>query len=133
MSAALGKGEEHVKNANVWILGLMVLCLCTAKVSLAEENEKEGDKIALDQVPADVKAAAEKSVPGFAATSAEKETKNGAVVYELKGTANGKTIEVKVGADGKVSTSKEGDDDKDEGKGKHHGHKHGEDKEKGEK
>jgi hypothetical protein len=61
-------------------------------------------------IPAAVKAAAEKAVPGLVITEAEVETQNGSTVYELEGTAGGKKCEVKVRADGEVVRVKsEGD------------------------
>ena len=98
-----------MKKTAALVLGLVAVAFLTAPASMAAEgNEKgKGEKIALDQVPAPVKAAAEKAVPGFTLTDAEKETKDGAVIYELKGTVGDKTYKVKVGADGTVIKSKE--------------------------
>ena len=53
-------------------------------------------------VPANILAAAKSSVPGFAMTSYDTDTDNGAKVYELDGTANGRKCEVKVDSTGKV-------------------------------
>jgi uncharacterized membrane protein YkoI len=53
-------------------------------------------------VPSNILAAAQAKVPGFAMTSYDTDTDNGAKVYELDGTANGRKCEVKVDATGKV-------------------------------
>ena len=108
-----------MKHFGLCLLSLMVFGLCASRTTVAEENEQE-EKIGLDKVPAEVKAAAEKAVPGFTATEAEKETKKGVVVYELDGTVNGKKYEVKVDANGAVLKSGEDkEDDEGEKKGQH--------------
>jgi len=53
-------------------------------------------------VPANILAAAQAKVPGFAMTSYDTDTDNGRKVYDLDGTANGRKCEVKVDANGKV-------------------------------
>jgi uncharacterized membrane protein YkoI len=53
-------------------------------------------------VPANILAAAQAKVPGFAMTSYDCDTNNGRKVYELDGTANGRKCEIKVDASGKV-------------------------------
>ncbi len=53
-------------------------------------------------VPANILAAAQAKVPGFAMTSYDCDTDNGRKVYDLDGTANGRKCEVKVDANGKV-------------------------------
>ena len=53
-------------------------------------------------VPANILAAAQAKVPGFAMTSYDTDTDNGRMVYDLDGTANGRKCEVKVDANGKV-------------------------------
>ena len=120
-----------MKHFSLSLLAFLVLGLCSSRITLAEE---EGEKIALDKVPAEVKAAAEKAVPGITLTEAEKETKKGVVVYELDGTANGKKYEIKVDASGKVLKSGEDkEDDKDEDKKEGKKHKKHEKSESGEK
>ena len=87
------------------------------KEKKGKENEKEDgkdEKVALDQLPAAVKAAAEDAVKGIVLTEAEKETKNGVVIYEIDGKAGGKEYELKIAADGKVlKVKEEKNDDKD--------------------
>jgi hypothetical protein len=53
-------------------------------------------------VPANILAAAKSSVPGFAMSSYDTDTDNGRKVYDLEGTANGRKLEIKVDATGKV-------------------------------
>ena len=110
-------------------LGALVAAFLIVPSAMAEEKEKKGkesdEKVALDQVPAAVKAAAEQAVKDIQLTEAEKETKKGVVIYELKGKVGDKTYEIKVGADAKVIKVKEakkddkeedGDDDDDDDK-----------------
>ena len=54
-----------------------------------------------------VKAGAAKAVPGITLTKAEKETKGDVSVYELDGTANGKSYEIKLKPDGSLVKVKE--------------------------
>jgi len=53
-------------------------------------------------VPANILAAAQAKVPGFAMSSYDTDTDNGRKVYDLEGTANGRKLEIKVDATGKV-------------------------------
>jgi hypothetical protein len=53
-------------------------------------------------VPANILAAAQARVPGFAMTSYDTDTDNGRMVYELDGTAYGRECEIKVDSSGKV-------------------------------
>jgi len=93
------------------------------KTSCAKAADDDGDDdeqdVALDQVPAAVKAAALGAVPGLALKEAERETEHGAIVYTLEGTANGHVYEIEVTADGKVTEveqkAKDDDDGDDDG------------------
>ena len=80
-----------------------------------DDDEDEGDDdeqaIALDQVPAAVRKAAEAAVPGFVITSAETETEEGALHYCLEGTAGGEAVEVEVSTDAKVLEIERGEDE----------------------
>ena len=67
-----------------------------------EEDEEEEQAIALDQVPADVLAAARAALPGAVFTSAEVETEDGQLVYCLEGHLDAEAVEVEVAADGRV-------------------------------
>src|SRR5262245_49248706 len=78
--------------------------------ALAESGESE-ESVALDSVPADVRSAAAGAVAGIVFSKAERETENGATVYTLCGTANGKCYEVEVSAAGKVLEVEDGDCD----------------------
>lgn len=84
--------------------------------SADDEDGDEGDeqRIALDQLPAAVKKAAEAAVPGLALKSAETETEQGVLHYCLEGTAGGEKVEVEVSPDGKVLEVERGDEDEDE-------------------
>jgi len=102
---------------SIRLAACLVLALAVAGSALCAEK-KQDEKIPLADVPAAVKDAAVKAVDGLTLTEAEKEVKNGAVVYELKGTASGKEYEVKVSADGKVLKTEEEKGEKEEKAGK---------------
>lgn len=90
-----------------------------AKVAATEDDEDDGEEegdedIALDQVPASVKKAAEAAVPGFVLKEAEKETEKGVQIYSLEGTAGGEAVEIEVSTDGKVLEVERGEDGEDE-------------------
>jgi len=98
---------------------LVVMCLAAmlaAHVAPATCRAAEKTEVAipLDQVPEAVKAAAVAAVKGLVLEKAEKETKNGVVTYDVEGTANGKKMEVKVSAEGKVIEIEDADDDDDD-------------------
>jgi hypothetical protein len=110
-----------VDKLSIRLAACLVLALAMASSALCAEKEKgkkQDEKVALDQVPAAVKDASVKAVASLTLTEAEKEVKNGAVVYELKGTASGKEYEVKVSADGKVLKAEEEKGEKEEKAGK---------------
>ena len=70
-----------------------------------EEGEEGGEEegIAIDKLPAGISQAALAAAPGFTAVKAQRAmTKDGAVVYVLMGTMDGKPAAVAIGADGKV-------------------------------
>ncbi len=81
-----------------------------------DEDARDDDEqaIALDQVPAAIKKAAEAAVPGFVLVSAETETEEGALHYCLEGTAGGESVEVELGTDAKVLEIERGEDDEDD-------------------
>ena len=95
----------------------------TSDGTLAETVELDADEgeveVPLDQVPEAVKAAALAAMPGIVFSEAEREMENGVLVYELKGTVDGKEYEIEVSADGKVIEIEEedGDDDGDDDDG----------------
>ena len=77
--------------------------------------EADGETvIALDKVPAAVRTAGEKAVPGLVITRVERDVEDGVVMYDVLGTAKGKTFEVEVTADGKVLEIEEEDDEDDD-------------------
>jgi len=81
-----------------------------------KENEK---KVAVADLPAPVTAAVKKAVPDGTITSAEVETEDGVNRYELKVSADGKTLKFKVNEDGtnlKEKSAKDDDDDDKDGK-----------------
>ena len=80
-----------------------------------EDGEDDDEQpIALDQVPAAVKKAAEAAVPGLVLKKAETETEEGALHYCLEGTADGEAVEVEVSTDGKVLEVERGEEEDDD-------------------
>lgn len=81
----------------------------------AEEEDEDDDEnevlLAVDEIPAAIKAAATKAVPGLVVQEAERETEDGELVYCVHGTADGEFYEVEVSAAGKVLEIEEDDDD----------------------
>jgi len=105
-----------VKKIAAVVCGLLVAALLAAPARGAEnEKGKQDEKIALDQLPAAVKAAAEQAVKGIVLTEAEKATKKGEVIYEVAGKVGDKEYEIKISADGKVLKVEEADKE-EEGK-----------------
>ncbi|NOT30577.1 MAG: hypothetical protein HOP15_09045 [Planctomycetes bacterium] len=79
-----------------------------------DEQDENDQELALDQVPAAIKQAAEAAVPGFVLVSAETETEKGARHYCLVGTAGGESVEIELGTDGKVLEIERGEADEDD-------------------
>lgn len=88
----------------------------TARDDDDDEGEEEDEQdVALDQVPAAIKAAALAAVPGLVLTGAEKETEEGSLRYCLEGTAGGESVEVEVNAsDNQVVEIERGEDEEDD-------------------
>jgi len=78
---------------------------------IAEEME-----IALQATPAAALAAIQRAVPGGSVTKVTKETEGGKITYEAEVVLNGKTLEVKVAADGSA-VAEESEEKEHEGKG----------------
>lgn len=67
-----------------------------------------GEKITLDQVPAEVRTTIEKEVQKGKLGKIERESKHDRTIYEVEYTASdGKAYEIKVGEDGKLLSKKE--------------------------
>lgn len=80
----------------------------------ADEQDENDQVLALDQVPATIKQAAEAAVPGFVLVSAETETEEGARHYCLEGQAGGQSVEIELSTDGKVLEIERGEADDDD-------------------
>lgn len=78
-----------------------------------DDGEEEEEDVALADVPANVKKAAEAAVPGIVLKSAERETEDGVSLYSLAGTVAGEAVEIEVSVDGKVLEIERGEDDDD--------------------
>ena len=112
----------------VWS-SVLVIVGCSqveSRASIGAARRSGGDTaVALADVPAHVKEAALKAVPGLVLTKAETEVENGVTIYDLTGTAGGKEHEVEVTANGTVQEIESGDDDCGDG------HEHGDDDDDG--
>jgi hypothetical protein len=83
----------------VSITGLALLGL----LMVPARSDEERQKVDLGSLPAAVREAADKAVPGAKWEKAFKETEKGKVIYEIKGDdAKGRDVEVEITADGKV-------------------------------
>ncbi len=116
--------------STLWILGLLIGFVATgcydsaiavddtrsvvAMAAVDADSDDGEEKIPLDQVPADVKNAAQAALPGLVLEEAERETEDGTVVYSLEGRADGEEYEFEVSAAGKVLEVERDDDDDDD-------------------
>jgi len=91
---------------------LIVVCLAAcASIGRAFDDD---ESIALSEVPAKVKEAAQNAVDGIVLTESEVEEEDGQLVYELEGKVDGKEYEIEVTADGQVLEIEEEDEDDDD-------------------
>ncbi|MDP6523051.1 MAG: PepSY domain-containing protein [Kiritimatiellia bacterium] len=81
---------------------LMITVVTLAGCATFEDLFEKEQEIELSAVPAAALNAAKGAVKGIVLTEAEMEEEDGQVLYELEGTANGKTYEIEVTAEGKV-------------------------------
>ena len=116
--------------STAWILGLLIGLVVTGcydsatavdgtrpvvDMAAVDADSDDGEEeIPLDQVPANVKNAAQAVLPGLVLKEAEREIKDGTVVYSLQGTADGGEYEVEVSAAGKVLEIEKENDDEDD-------------------
>ena len=94
-----------MKNLNTLLVATatVLVSACTSPKNCGTScASKSSAACSSSAVPANILAAAQARVPGFAMTSYDTDTDNGRKVYELNGTANGRKCEVKVDATGKV-------------------------------
>ncbi len=97
----------------VTVVSAFVLVALAARVGWAGKRKKE-EKVTIDQVPAAVKATILKEAKGAKIKEIEKETKKGKTIYEAEFVVDGKEIEIKVAADGKLLSREVEDDDDDD-------------------
>ena len=96
------------------LAAILVLALGVSGVWAGEGGKEKEVKVPLAELPAAVKEAAAKAVPGIVLTEAEKIVKGGQVLYyEVEGKANGKEYEIKITPEGKVLKVEQDDDDDD--------------------
>lgn len=93
----------------IGILSITVVVGLAGCATIDDLFEKE-EEVALSEVPAPAIAAAKGAVKGIVLVEAEVEKEDGQTVYELEGTANGKTYEIEVTAEGKVLEVEQDDD-----------------------
>jgi len=98
------------------VVGLFAVLCCGGCCALKEK----GEKVTLDQVPPAVKATILEAAKGATVEKIKKEGKDDKVVYEAKcKTADGKKMEIKVDASGKlISNEMKGEKEKGKEKGK---------------
>jgi uncharacterized membrane protein YkoI len=89
------------------------LAFCLTACTTYGERATTERSIAVADLPANIRAAAEKAVPGIVIEEAEVETENGVDVYEVEGGANGKEYEIEIGSSGEVLEIEEEVDDAD--------------------
>jgi hypothetical protein len=73
-------------------------------------------KRSTERVPTAIREAAARAVKGVVLSKAKEDREGGVLVYEFKGTADGKEYEIRISADGKVLEVKQ-DNDKDDDDG----------------
>ena len=80
----------------------LAACASASRESKEEGDEKDEAKVAVVDVPAAVRHAAEAAVPGIVITKAAKETDEGKEYYEVSGTVAGSKVDVLVTPEGEV-------------------------------
>ncbi len=86
---------SYLKQSAIILLSAASLVACSDK---SDEIE-----IAVTDVPADIVAIVQNALPGISLSEAEKEIKDGRVIYELEGKLiNGKEYEIKIAEDGSI-------------------------------
>ena len=93
-----------------WKLIVILAAVSLAGCAPTEQEIEDERPIALADVPAPAREAAAGAVEGIELTGAEVEREGGQLVYELKGTADGKKYEIEVTADGKILEVEPDDD-----------------------
>lgn len=87
--------HSYLKQSAIILLSAASLVACSDK---SDEIE-----IAVTDVPADIVAIVQNALPGISLSEAEKEIKDGRVIYELEGKLiNGKEYEIKIAEDGSI-------------------------------
>jgi len=89
------------------VVAVAVLSGCATVGNLFEG----GKEVALSEVPAPAITAAKDAVRGIVLTEAELEEEDGQIVYELEGSADGKTYEIEVTAEGKILEVEQDEED----------------------
>jgi len=84
-------------------LKISAITLLAASTLLACSGKSEETEIAVTDVPANIIRIVQNALPGITLSEAEKEIKDGRVIYELEGELiNGKEYEIKIAEDGSI-------------------------------
>lgn len=80
----------------------LMITLATLSLSACNDDDDKDD-IALTEVPANIVTIVQNTLPGISLKSAEKEMKDGVVIYELEGSLiNGNEYEIKISEAGTI-------------------------------
>jgi hypothetical protein len=106
-----------VRSMLLGVLGVGLVGAMAVWAAEKEKEEKQGkeQKVALDQVPAAVKATILKEAEGGKVGDVEREVKDGKTVYEADVEKDGKEFELKVAEDGTLIAKKAEGKEKEEG------------------
>ena len=88
------------------LLSGLLLVSCTEN-EMAERDER----VSIDQVPAEVRAAIERHAGGATVKEIEREVEHGKTIYSVEVTRDGRPMEFEVSADGKHIKDEKADDD----------------------
>jgi uncharacterized membrane protein YkoI len=92
--------ESAMKRVRGWLMAGIVLCTLAGIMARADDEKEE--KVPLDKVPKAVLKAVKAKFKDAKLVSAEKESANGKVVYEINLKVKDQTIEVSATPDGKI-------------------------------
>jgi hypothetical protein len=104
---------------NTWIAPTAATCsalglvICLTACATYRERRTGESSIAIADLPANIRDAAEKAVPGIVLEEAEVEREDGVEIYEVEGSANGKEYEIEMDSSGQVLEIEEEIDDGD--------------------
>jgi uncharacterized membrane protein YkoI len=83
------------------VMGLLLTATAT-RADDKKDEKKKAEKLTADKLPKVIRDAVQKRFPGAEITSAEKETEDGKVVYDIELKHNGRKYEMDIKEDGTV-------------------------------